>query len=513
MTPSSVDFKVYNGKFVLKIAIVGGGRACKFFLDLLRRETFSFLKLRILGVCDIDPEAVGFKMAREMGIYTTADFRDLFQIKDLDGIIELTNNNDVLLDLINLRPKRIGIIEHNIGRLLRQFFDIEQRLKMAEHQVDLEKAISEFLIRQAKQRIVVLNTDFTIADVNDAYLESLGQTRDEVVGRRCYKLVHGLSVPCSSSQTGFSCPMVETLRTGESAHVIHEDPAGGGKFNYSEIVTYPVKDPNDNIVRVIEIYRDITEALSHRWEKRMRAVKADLNNLVQEDRLISLGKLVASCVHEINNPIQGLLTYSRLMEMTLSEEGLTAKDRSTLRKYSELMTGELERCGKIVSGLLSFSRESTMEYTSLDLNDALTSVIALIRHKLELQDIELRTALHPAPLMVRGDTNLLQQCLLNLIFNAVEAMKPGGLLEVCSTPEEEGRFATVRITDNGHGIPEEQLGHIFEPFYTTKEAGKGTGLGLSIVYGVVKNHEGHIQVDSQAGKGTSFMIHLPYDNA
>ncbi|MCF8050662.1 MAG: PAS domain-containing protein [Desulfobacterales bacterium] len=512
MTQPFQDFKLFNGKFVLKIAIVGGGRACKFFLDLLQRETFSFLKVRILGVCDINPEAVGFKIAQEMGIYTTSDFRDLFQIEDLDGIIELTNNNDVLLDLINLRPKRIGIIEHNIGRLLRQFFEIEQRLKIAEHQVVLEKAISEFLIRQAKQRIVVLNTDFTIADANDAYLESLGQPRDEVIGRRCHKIMYGLSVPCSSSQTGFSCPMVETLRTGESAHVIHEDPAGADEFNYSEIVTYPVKNPSDQIVRVIEIYRDITEALSHRWEKRMRAVKADLNNLVQEDRLISLGKLVASCVHEINNPIQGLLTYSRLMELTLSEERLTIEDRRALGKYAELMTGELERCGKIVSGLLSFSRESTMEYTSLDVNEVLTSVLALVRHKLELQDIELKTELHPVPLMVRGDMNLLQQCFLNLIFNAIEAMKPGGILQIRSAPGEDERFAAVRITDTGHGIPEARRGHIFDPFFTTKEAGQGTGLGLSIVYGVVKNHEGHIRVDSQVGKGTSFVIDLPCDN-
>ena len=499
----------FEGKFLLKIAIVGGGRACKFFLDLLQRETFANLKVRIAGVCDIDPEAEGFKKARELGIYTTADFRDFFRIEDLDGIIELTNNNQVLLELIKLRPKRIGIIEHNIGRLLRSFFQIDEQLKSAEHQVSREKAVVDFLIRQAKQRIMILNTDFTIADVNEAWLNAVGQDRDQVLGRRCHEVIHGCDVPCSGSQLGFSCPMIETLRTGESAHVIHEDTGEEEEFNYSEIVTYPVKNEHDQIVRVIEIYRDISEALSLRWEKRMKAVKADLNNLVQEDRLISLGKLAASCVHEINNPIQGLLTYSRLMELGLAEEATPTEGTRSLQSYAELMTRELERCGRIISGLLSFSRDSRMEYTELDLNEVLKSVVALTRHKMELQEIEVALNLSKEPLTVRGDMLRLQQCFLNLIFNAIEAMPSGGILEIQTDPVPEKQTATIVVRDTGYGIAKDRLGHIFDPFFTTKEIGSGTGLGLSIVYGVVKSHEGNIEVHSKVGRGTVFVISLP----
>jgi signal transduction histidine kinase len=499
----------FEGKFPLKIAIVGGGRACKFFLDLLQRETFANLKIRIAGVCDIDPEAEGFKKARELGIFTTADFRDFFQIEGLDGIIELTNNNQVLLELIKLRPKRIGIIEHNIGRLLRRFFQMEEQLKSAEQQVSREKAVADFLIRQAKQRIMILNTDFTIADVNEAWLNAVRQNRDQVLGRKCHEVIHGYSVPCSSSQLGFSCPMVETLRTGESAHVIHEGPAEEKEFSYSEIVTYPIKNERNQIVRVIEIYRDISEALSLRWEKRMKALKADLNNLVQEDRLISLGKLAASCVHEINNPIQGLLTYSRLMELGLAEEAPATESVRSLQAYAELMTHELERCGRIISGLLSFSRESRMEYTLLDLNEVLNSVVTLTRHKMELQEIEVALNMSKEQMTVRGDMHRLQQCFLNLIFNAIEAMPSGGMMEIQTYPDLEKQKAMVIVRDTGYGIAEDRLGHIFDPFFTTKEIGSGTGLGLSIVYGVVKNHEGNIEVHSKVGRGTVFIIALP----
>jgi signal transduction histidine kinase len=356
---------------------------------------------------------------------------------------------------------------------------------------------------------MILNTDFTIADVNEAWLSAVGQTRDQVLGRRCHEVIHGYAVPCSSSQLGFSCPMVETLRTGESAHVIHESPAEEEKFSYSEIVTYPVKDEHDRIVRVIEIYRDISEALSLRWEKRMKALKADLNNLVQEDRLISLGKLAASCVHEINNPIQGLLTYSRLMELGLAEEASSPEDTQSLRSYAELMTHELERCGRIVSGLLSFSRESRMEYTCLDLNEVLSSVVTLTRHKMELQEIEVALNLSQVPLTVRGDMHRLQQCFLNLIFNAIEAMPSGGILELQTYPDQTQQKAMIVVRDTGYGIAEDRLGHIFDPFFTTKEMGSGTGLGLSIVYGVVKNHEGNIEVHSKVGRGTVFIIALP----
>ena len=209
--------------------------------------------------------------------------------------------------------------------------------------------------------------------------------------------------------------------------MIHEHTISSDRAIYCDMVTYPVKDPAGEIVRVIEVWRDITEELSSRWERRARALKADLRKLIQEDRLISLGKLVASSVHEINNPIQGLLTFSHLMQEILDESEPDAEDLEKFREYLSLMSRELERCGGIVSGLLSFSRTSSTDFKDVDLNEILEQVISLTRHKMELQNIQLNTELSPKPLLINGDPNQLQQCFLNLVFNAIEAM-PGGVI-------------------------------------------------------------------------------------
>ncbi len=491
------------------LAIVGGGRACKFFLELFRLKSFNNFNIKIAAVSDINPNAEGYRLAKEMGIYTTNDFRDLFKIKDLDAIIELTGSREVLLELTDLKPKGLAVVEHNFSRVLRDYFLTGQKLRVAEEEIALEKMASDFLMRQTNERILVLDPDFSIVDANEAYLRAVEKERKDVIGAHCYEITHHLSVPCSSVHPALGCPLVETLRTSKSAHVIHEHTSLAQPPTYCDLVTYPLKDHEGQINRVIEIWRDITEELSARLDTKVDALKADLQKLIQEDRMISLGKLVASSVHEINNPIQGLLTFCGLMQDIVKEKKVTPEDLRNFEKYLSLMSRELERCGNIVSGLLSFSRHSEMKYGDVDLNEILEQVIALTRHKMEIQGIHLQTELYPHPLVVTGDLTHLQQCFLNLLFNAMEAMPEGGQLSATSELDVPNNNALVKIQDTGSGIPEENLDHIFDPFFTTKEEGEGTGLGLSIVYGVVKNHGGEIQVDSRVGKGTTFVLAIP----
>ena len=493
----------------INLAIVGGGRACKFFLLLLRNESFSYLKVNIIGVCDINPEAEGLVLAKKLGIYTTNNFQDLFKLKNLDSIIELTGKEDVLLDIIRFRPKEIGVIEHNIGRLLRSLFEVNQQLKSAEEQLAFEKQFSDFLIHQSTAAIVIINTDFTIVELNEPYLKAVNKSKEEVIGKHCYQISHGFSVPCSSAQPDMKCPMVETLRTGMSSHVIHEHPDPEKGSTFCNLIALPLLDRNGEISRIIEVWRDITDVVSHSWTKHIKEMKSDLQKLVQEDRMISLGKLVASCVHEINNPIQGLLTFTYLMLEILAERKPSPEDIEQFKRHLSFMSKELERCGNIVSGLLSFSRENPKEFKELDLNDVLNSVISLTRHKMELRNIELTTHLYQGLLIIRGDERELQQCFLNLIFNAIEAMPKGGQLQIISELESDKNNHRIEIRDTGYGIPTENLEHIFDPFFTTKEEGEGTGLGLSIVYGITKNHNGKIKANSNVGEGSSFVLTFP----
>ena len=305
------------------------------------------------------------------------------------------------------------------------------------------------------------------------------------------------------------CPLLETLKTGTSAHHIHECPDSQDKTRYCNMVTYPLKDSTGEILRVIEICRDITKEISFQWEHREKEIKSDLNKLVQEDRMISLGKLVASCVHEINNPIQGLITFTTLMQEILQEDNPSRENMEKFKKFLSLMSTELERCGNIVSGLLSFSRETPLAETTIDFNDILQAVISLTNHKMELQNIRLITDLSSRPLLAMGDPGRLKQCFLNLIFNSIEAMPDGGQLRIISKRNKSDKNIRIEIHDTGFGIAEENMGNIFDPFFTTKPQGEGTGLGLSIVYGVTRDHDGTVRINSQTGKGSSFILNFP----
>lgn len=381
--------------------------------------------------------------------------------------------------------------------------------KKPEENTNLEKDLIDFFIHESDARIVVLNPDFTIVEANFPYLEAVSKPRAEVIGAHCYELTHGLNAPCSISQPELGCPLIETLRTGKSAHVIHEHLFPDGRAVYCNMVTYPLKNPSGQVTRIIEMWRDITRELSDRVENRLKSLKADLQKLAQEDRMISLGKLVASSVHEINNPIQGLLTFSRLMENGLQEGKPTKKTLEEFKDHLALMSSELERIGKIVSGLLSFARQSEAGWNPVDVDEVLDQVVHLTHHKMEIQNILYERKLSETPLMINGDVHQLQQCFLNLVFNCIEAMPKGGNLSIRSDLDPSSGRVKVEIRDTGCGIPEEHLGHIYDPFFTTKEAGQGTGLGLSIVHGIVKAHQGDIQVDSRPGEGTSFVLSFP----
>ena len=494
----------------LNVAIVGGDETGRFFLDFFRRIPLPHVEVNVLGVCDTDPEAPGVQLARDLGIFTTQDYRKILELPGLDGVLELTNSRDVLLEMMKLRPAGVWILEHRVSSLFETLLLFIRDLGRRDREVALERTVSKFLMEQANERIVVLEPDFKIADASEGYLKAVNKTKGEVIGEHCHEITHGLSSPCSQCLPEMGCPLVETLKTGQSAHVIHEHVMDGERRMYCDLETYPVRtNENGEIVRVIEIWRDITEQLSSRWDGRLRELKTDMEKLVQEDRLISLGKLAASCAHEINNPIQGLLTFCNLMQSMLTKAKPTSKDLGEFKHYLGLMSTELERCGGIVSGLLSFARESRMEPSELELNEVIQSVLSLTSHKMELQDISLVLDCAEQPVMIRGDVNQLQQCLLNLIFNAIEAMPHGGELKVTVKLVGAEKEARIVIEDTGCGIPDKHIDRIFDPFFTTKEEGEGTGLGLSIVYGIVKNHDGRIEVHSKEGQGTSFLLRFP----
>jgi PAS domain S-box-containing protein len=235
----------------------------------------------------------------------------------------------------------------------------------------------------------------------------------------------------------------------------------------------------------------------------------DQTRLLHEHKMISLGRLSASVVHELNNPLAGILNYIRLMLKVLKRGSLDQKNQEKFQRHLTLVESETHRCSKIVSNLLAFSRKSELELSEMNISELLKKCILLSQHKLMLQNVEIEVDLNPEIPMVMGDFNQTQQCVINLIFNAIDAMLDGGTLTIISSFDPNRGMVEIRIEDTGCGIADEDLPHIFDPFYSTKTEGKGLGLGLSMVYGIIDRHKGTITVDSEVGKGTVFTISLP----
>jgi two-component system, NtrC family, sensor kinase len=250
-----------------------------------------------------------------------------------------------------------------------------------------------------------------------------------------------------------------------------------------------------------------TKTLEERVERKSRELERAHHGLLHSEKLASVGKLAATVAHEINNPLFGILTNARLAKRQVERANLDAEMRGRLDAKLAIIERESQRCGEIVKNLLAFSRQSKPQLEAVALSTVIERAVALIRHGYELQNIQLRINQAGETALVRGDAGQLQQVLLVLLVNAADAMKEGG--EVAITTEVEGEHVRLRVRDNGPGIPEEIRERIFEPFFSTKEDAHGTGLGLAIAQGIVEQHQGTIQLTSEVGQGTEFLIQLP----
>lgn len=234
------------------------------------------------------------------------------------------------------------------------------------------------------------------------------------------------------------------------------------------------------------------------------------HQMLQAEKLTSLGKLAAVVAHEINNPLSGILTYARLLSKWIARKDPLEQHAEEMAEALELIASESRRCGEIVQNLLAFARVTPMNIEDVDIRNVVRRCIKLVEHKLHLANITPRLDLCDELPLVRGDAGQLEQLLLALIMNAIEAMPHDGNLRVATAPDATGDHVVITVEDDGSGIPDSILSHLFEPFVTTKEA-KGVGLGLAVSRSVVDRHQGHISVKSEAGRGTTFTIELPVE--
>uniref|UniRef100_A0A7C6AHB0 histidine kinase n=1 Tax=candidate division WOR-3 bacterium TaxID=2052148 RepID=A0A7C6AHB0_UNCW3 len=256
-----------------------------------------------------------------------------------------------------------------------------------------------------------------------------------------------------------------------------------------------------SLQNVTEGYVNLTKTLEQKVEEKTKELERARDQLIQNEKLSAIGRLAAGIAHEINNPLTAILINSHLLKEKIG-------DNSRISEKLDLVIEETQRCAKIVSGLLEFSRQTPPEMKIVSINDIINKTLILFESVLLANNIKLETSLTQELPMIMADESKIKQVLTNILLNSIDAMPNGGNLRIQSLLLPNRKFVEIEIKDSGIGIPKENLDRIFDPFFTTKKS-KGTGLGLSISYGIIQQHNGTIEVNSEVNKGTIVKIRLP----
>lgn len=355
--------------------------------------------------------------------------------------------------------------------------------------VNTEKEM-ENIFESISDMLYLSSSDYTIKRINKAVTQRIGKPPEEIVGRKCYEVFHGLDKPW------VKCPHHKTLMTKKPFIEEVDDPNLGGTFLIS---SSPFFDQFGQILGTIHIVRDVTEI------KKLR------NKLIYSERMVALGEMAAKVAHEIRNPLLSIGGFAKRLEKNLSGD---------LWEYAKIIVDETHRLETVLSDILAFVKSGRIERKRLNIEELIKSIENLLGPELEERGNKLiKEIKHPAVLY--GDPNRLKEVLINLIDNANKATDAGTIIvkvyhqdneqAIFRGDTEADRYRTVviEIIDNGCGIKNEHISRIFDPFFTTRTA--GTGLGLSISKRIIEEHGGRIEVESVWGEGTTFKIFLPQE--
>jgi PAS domain S-box-containing protein len=401
--------------------------------------------------------------------------------------VSRTNEGDFLtsgdLELLVTLSGSIGIAIEN-ARLYRT-------LQRKVEQYERLKEFSENIVESINVGILAADLEDRVESWNSQIEKLTGITRQQAMGQRLAELFPGdlcERFEKVRGETGIHHVYKFTLKlNGRNGHSNGAENGHPREAILNLAIAPLVSKDSQQIGRLI-IFDDITD-------------RAELERrLVQADKLSSIGLLAAGVAHEVNTPLAVISTYAQMLAKQISGDEQKSK-------LLEKIAKQTFRASEIVNSLLNFSRTSAHEFDEVDLNKVIRETLSLVEHQLEKARVQVKLCLENDLPTVRGNGGKLQQVFLNLVLNARDAMESGGILAV-KTWSDDGH-ARIEVADTGHGIPADHLPRIFDPFFTTKQGRKGTGLGLSVTYGIVQEHGGAIDVQSEPGAGTRFNLDFP----
>jgi two-component system NtrC family sensor kinase len=357
---------------------------------------------------------------------------------------------------------------------------------------EMHQRFTEAIVDTLPLSLYAIDRDYRIVAWNrNRELGELGLPRGEVLGRNIFEVLTKQSRELLEREFG------KVFSTGEIHRVEQETVTNSGDTNHWLISKIPMRaDEGNEVTHVITVGENITARV-----KASRAVG-------RAEKLAAVGRLAAGVVHEINNPLATIAACAESLEKRI-EEGAFANspEEADLREYLGLIRDEAFRCKNITNGLLDFSRLRAGQRVPVDVAEIIKAAARLVTHQQRGNNIQIEVEAAAGLPRVSGDVSQLQQAVVALATNAIDAMPEGGTLTLrasCSGPR-----VLVQVIDTGIGIPSENMTRIFDPFFTTKDVGRGTGLGLAVCYGILSDHGGRLDVRSTVGTGTTFTITLP----
>jgi two-component system, NtrC family, sensor kinase len=357
-------------------------------------------------------------------------------------------------------------------------------------EIDEQRRFTGLIIDSLPIGLYVVDRDYRIQIWNrQREIGAPGLRREEVVGRLVFDVL--TRQPAEELRVEFD----QVFQTGEIQQAELEVTLGGEvrSFRLSKI---PMRLEGDAVSHVITVGEDVTDS------------RRTQGQIMQSEKLAAIGQLAAGVMHEINNPLATISACVAAIHGRLGS--IPQSEKASVEEYLEIIDKEVDRCTRIVDGLLDFSRPKGKTKGPVAVNALVDETLFLLKHHQRFKRLTLTRNLDPAIPAAMGNAEQLTQVLMALMLNAVDAMDDRGTLSVRTgrSPHRSDEVV-VEIEDNGIGIPRADQTKIFEPFYTTKPPGRGTGLGLSICYGIVEDHRGRIEVDSQPSRGSIFRVYLP----
>ena len=368
--------------------------------------------------------------------------------------------------------------------------DLASEVAARTREVEAQRNFAARIIDSLPVGLYVIDTDYVIRAWNRKRESGTqGVAREDAVGREVFEVLD--RQPRDLLQREFD----RVFATGEIQQVEMESQATRDA-RYYRITKIPMRLGDDAITHVITIGEDVTE-----WREAQ-------HRLAQTEKLAAVGQLAAGVMHEINNPLATILACTEALKLRSGDPGGGAQGPRD--EYLEIIDKEVQRCRRIVDRLLDFSRPRTGEKRVVDINDVIDQTLFLLKHHERFKRMAVKRELALNLPVIPADPERLIQSFMALLLNAMDAMNSRGTLTVRSrrNPEREDELL-IEFVDRGVGIKKEELSKIFEPFFTTKPQGRGTGLGLSICYGIIADHGGRIEVESQMGVGSNFKVYLP----